>query len=379
MIFSKKNFYSQEDLDILRLIRSENVGNRTFILLTNLFGSATEALKHVGEFALRGGKKRAIKVCSKESALKEIELQTKNNSYFITYKSKFYSKLLLEIPNFPIVLTYKGNINFLNEEKIIAIVGSRNCSVNGKIFANKISKELVEKGFITVSGMALGIDTQVHQSSLGRTIAVLAGGIDHIYPFANKYLYDKLAETSLIISELPIGVTATGRNFPQRNRIISGLALATTVIEAGEKSGSLITARLALEQNREVFATPGFPLDPKCYGSNKLIKNGLAHLLSSTDDILENILINKKDMNIKEDVKDKPPTTLSSQFINQITNKDRKVITSALSPTPVSFEELSGITNIDIKIVYTICLELELAGKVHRDEYSNKIYLIYND
>lgn len=269
---NKAPAYSDETIDILRLIRSENVGPKTFFNLVKFFGSASCALENVQDFSVKGGRSKPIKLYSKDSALKELRELEKNNSYLITYKDQNYSELLLQIPDFPPVLSYKGNISLLNHEKIIAIVGARNSSVNGKAFAAKLSKDLVKAGYITVSGLARGIDSSVHSSSLDHTIAVIAGGTDHIYPPENKTLYEEIAKNGLILAELPIGSKPLSQHFPQRNRIISGLALATIVIEAGIKSGSLITANFALEQNRDVFAVPGFPLDPICIGSNQLIK-----------------------------------------------------------------------------------------------------------
>lgn len=368
--------YSNETIDILRLIRSENVGPKTFFSLMKIFGSASEALGNVQEFSVRGGKAKPIKLYSKEAAFKELDALEKNESYLITYKDSNYSELLSQIHDFPPVISYKGNITLLNHDKIIAMVGARNCSINGQNFASKIAKDLIKHGYITVSGLARGIDSAVHSASPENTIAVLAGGIDHIYPPENKKLYHSIAEGGLILAELPIGSSPLSQHFPQRNRIISGLALATIVIEASLKSGSLITANFALEQNREVLAVPGFPLDPRCAGSNRLIKNG-AILLESVDDVLANVL--SKDR-IKDSLKD------SSTYIGnfnifmgnkiEITDKDRKSMMALLSASPVTFEDVANKLKLDLPILYTICLELELAGKITRSS-GNKISLIY--
>nr|WP_232218717.1 DNA-processing protein DprA [Rickettsia conorii] len=170
------------------------------------------------------------------------------------------------------------------------MVGAKNAAANGRSFAHKIANDLVKEGYITVSGLAREIDSSVHQDAISQTIGVIAGGIDHIYPPENKKLFENLAEEGLILAELPIGSTPPplGKHFPQRNRIISGLALGVVVVEASLKSGSLITAKFALEQNREIFAVPGFPLDPRCQGTNKLIREG-AYLVESVDDIVANL------------------------------------------------------------------------------------------
>jgi len=375
---NKAPAYSNETIDILRLIRSENVGPKTFFNLIKFFGSATRALENVEDFSVKGGRSKPIKVYSKDSALKELKELEKNNSYLITYKDLDYSELLLQIPDFPPVLSYKGNISLLNYEKIIAIVGARNSSVNGKAFAAKLSKDLVKAGYVTVSGLARGIDSAVHSSSLGHTIAVIAGGIDHIYPPENKALDEEIAKNGLLLAELPIGSKPLSQHFPQRNRIISGLALATIVIEAGMKSGSLITANFALEQNRDVFAVPGFPLDPRCMGSNQLIKNG-AYLLESVDDIVINV-ISKDKFQKKLEEKTSYFNNMSLYMGNnsniQVTDRNRAAVVELLSASEVTFEAVAQQLQLELPILYTIFLELELAGKITRST-GNKISLIY--
>ncbi len=369
--------YSNETIDILRLIRSENVGPRTFIQLINFFGSASKAIENIADFSLKGGRRKPIKVFTKADAEKEIERLTKNKSYLLTYKDFNYSQLLLQIDDFPPVISYKGNVELLNSEKSIAIVGSRNSSINSRAFAKKISSDLIKEGYVTVSGLARGIDTAVHEVSGSQNIAVIAGGIDHIYPQENKKLYEKIISEALLIAELPIGSKPLSQHFPQRNRIISGLSLATIVIEAGLKSGSLITANYALEQNRDVFAVPGFPSDPRCMGSNQLIKDG-AHLLESSQDIISNLQSYKKLKKSLEESSDydnnfKIPVDSANL---QIQTKDRELIVSMLSSTPITYELLASETKLAMPLVYTICLELELAGKIARHA-GNKISLIY--
>lgn len=375
---NKAPAYSDETIDILRLIRSENVGPKTFFNLVKFFGSASCALENVQDFSVKGGRSKPIKLYSKDSALKELRELEKNNSYLITYKDPNYSELLLQIPDFPPVLSYKGNISLLNHEKIIAIVGARNSSVNGKAFAAKLSKDLVKAGYITVSGLARGIDSSVHSSSLDYTIAVIAGGIDHIYPPENKTLYEEIAKNGLILAELPIGSKPLSQHFPQRNRIISGLALATIVIEAGIKSGSLITANFALEQNRDVFAVPGFPLDPRCIGSNKLIKNG-AYLLESVDDIVTNVVSKdkfQKELEEKASCFNNIGLYMGNKGNIQVTDRNRTAVVELLSASEVTFEVVAEQLQLELPILYTIFLELELAGKITRTA-GNKISLIY--
>lgn len=378
---SSKTSYSLETINILRLIRSENVGPKTFYSLIKLFGDVATSIENIEDFSLRGGKSKPIKVFSKSDAEKEIELLEKNNAKIITYKSSEYSRLLFEIYDPPPILSYKGNIDLLNHHKCIAIVGARNASANGRSFAHKIATGLTEQGYVTVSGLARGIDSSVHQAVISKTIGVIAGGIDHIYPPENKKLFEELAEEGLIIAELPVGSTPLGKHFPQRNRIIAGLALATVVVEAGLKSGSLITARFALEQNKEIFAVPGFPLDPRCQGTNKLIREG-AHLVESVNDIVANLPqyeeFIKKDESLFKDFAELDANfkTLNTMHVKEPSKKERTAIIGLLSAVPIDFNYLQKTTELPLPIIYTIILELELAGKVMRHP-GNKISLVY--
>ena len=318
-----------------------------------------------------------LKICTKAAAEQEIEQLHKNNAYLLTYKDFNYSQLLLQIHDFPPVLTYKGNVELLNATKIVAIVGARNSSINSRSFAQRISADLVKSGYVTVSGLARGIDTAVHEVSGAQNIAVVAGGIDHIYPPENKKLYEKIIAEALLVAELPIGSKPLSQHFPQRNRIISGLSLATIVIEASLKSGSLITANYALEQNREVFAVPGFPLDPRCMGSNKLIKDG-AYLLESSADIIANIASYqelKKSFEESSSYNNNFKTPVSSNNW-EIKDSDRDMVITLLSSTTITYELLAIETKLAMPVIYTICLELELAGKIARHA-GNRISLIY--
>ena len=369
--------YDIETINILRLIRSENIGPKTFFSLIKLFGDEATAIDNAPDFSLRGGKSKPIKIFSKSDAEKELELLEKDNAKIITYKSPEYSKLLLEIYDPPPILSYKGNIELLNHNKCVAIVGARNASANGRSFAHKIANDLVKEGYITISGLARGIDSSVHQAAISQTIGVIAGGIDHIYPPENKKLFENLAEEGLILAELPIGSTPLGKHFPQRNRIISGLALGVVIVEASLKSGSLITAKFALEQNREIFAVPGFPLDPRCQGTNKLIREG-AYLVESVDDIVANLPqyeeFMKKDNGLFKDFVELG--TVNTRYVKEPSQKERTAILELLSSVPIDFEFLQKETELSLPIIYTVILELELAGKAIRHA-GNKISLVY--
>ncbi|MGI4775788.1 MAG: DNA-processing protein DprA [Janthinobacterium lividum] len=369
--------YSEEVIDILKLIRSENIGPITFLKLIKTFGSAKSALENIEELSINGGYQKPIKIYSRESVKRELELLSKNNSKLLTYLSPKYSKLLLEIPDFPPIISYKGNIELLKNKKPIAIVGSRNASINARAFTTKIATELTTQGCILVSGLARGIDTAVHKANTAKTIAIIAGGIDHIYPPENARLHEEIAENGLIIAELPIGTKPLGKHFPQRNRLISGLSLGTVVVEASLRSGSLITARTALDQNREVFAVPGFPLDPRSEGTNKLIKDG-AILVESVKDIIDNLdnfdhLVslndNQSDANINF-------SSLSTNYLKQINSKMRQTVIDHLSSTPINLEDLIKETDFPLPIIHMIILELELAGRIARSP-GNKVSLVY--
>lgn len=383
----KSPTYSQETINILRLYRSENVGAKTFQQLIELFGTASNAIENIAEYSLRGGRSKPIKVYSEADAIQEIENLNKIGANLLTYKDPEYPQLLRHIADFPPVISYLGNASLLNNDKIIAIVGARSASINGKSFASKLSKDLIDKGFVTASGLARGIDTAVHSTDCSSTIAVVAGGIDTIYPPENTKLFEKISKEGIIIAEQAIGTKILGSFFPMRNRIISGISHGTAIIEASLKSGSLITAKYALEQNRDVFAMPGFPLDPRSHGSNSLIKDG-ALLLESAEDIIANIssfdpLNPLCKTNIKKSLADFATNDNNFRVQNisdeiTVTDSDRRRVIDLLSSTPVSIENIIDETQMPITIIYTICLELELAGRISRHP-GGKISLTYRD
>lgn len=362
---SSSSSYTQEVINIVRLIRSENVGIRTFFHLIKFFGTAAKALNHVKDLAKEGGRKTPIKVCSADEVMQEIEQLNKIGARLLTYLDPEYSRLLLQIADPPPVISYIGNKQLLND-KSIAVVGARNASLNGLAFAGKIAGELSKRQFTVVSGLARGIDTVAHRSCIDlKTIAVLAGGIDHIYPQENRELYKQIGRQGLLVAELPFGVAPLSRHFPQRNRIISGLCVATVVVEANLKSGSLVTARYALEQNREIFAVPGFPLDPRSQGTNKLIREG-AHILESVEDILHNLPAERQATLKAEEDQHQDLSKFNQYDMGNVDNNMREQIFELLSNTPISVEAIAQVTSLPMPIIYLIILELELAGKVLR-------------
>src|SRR5207248_8543452 len=271
-------------IDWLRLIRSDNVGPRTFRSLINHFGSARSALEGLPELAHRGGATRSQRICSEEDARDEIAASNRLGVALLAPGEAGYPPRLAALDDAPPLLAVRGAPPLLGVRgapevlmrPMIGIGGSRNASGAGLKFAGTIARDLGEAGFIIVSGLARGIDQAAHRASLGSgTVAVLAGGHDRIYPPEHEELLAQLLDAGgAAISEMPVGHVPRARDFPRRNRLISGTAVGVVVVEAAHHSGSLITARIAAEQGREVFAVPGSPLDPRAAGTNDLIKQG---------------------------------------------------------------------------------------------------------
>jgi len=360
-------------LDWLRLARSENVGPITFYQLLNHFGSVKNALENLADMATKGGKANPIHVISLAEAEKEYAAHMKAGAHLLTALDSNYPRLLASLPDAPPVLSVFGDPNILGKRSL-AVVGSRNASLNGKRFAESISKELGQHGWIITSGLARGIDTHAHKGSLPTgTIAVLAGGVDHIYPPENQVLYDAIKEKGAIISEAPFGATPKSHFFPRRNRLISGLSTGVIVVEAAYKSGSLITARYALEQGREVFAVPGSPYDPRCRGTNSLIAQG-ATLVQCVQDITDGVIHHLPKGTLQEataSYEDKPRINNFAE----VTDKQRQLVEENLSHSPVGLDELARQCQICTEELLCIILELEMAGKIERSS-GNQIALI---
>jgi DNA processing protein len=272
-------------IDWLRLIRTEGVGPRTFLSLLNHYGGAGEALRALPELSRkRAGK--AVTIAPEADAERELDHVRRFGARFVARGEPDYPKALAAIESAPPLVTVIGSAN-LAAQPLVSIVGSRNASVAGLKMAEKLSHDLGAAGFGIVSGLARGIDTRTHEASLPTcAIAVVAGGLDKLYPEENRALFERMCERGAVVSEMPMGWVPRGRDFPRRNRIVSGLSLGTIIVEAARKSGSLITARFANEQGREVFAVPGSPFDPRAEGPNDLIRDG-ATLTRGSRDVLE--------------------------------------------------------------------------------------------
>jgi DNA processing protein len=354
-----------ERLASLRLIRSENVGPTTFRGLVGYFGSAKAALEALPGLSRRGGAARSIRIASLTEAEEELVRTTRLGGSLICIGESGYPPWLRHGDAPPPLIAVRGAPCHL-VSPAIAIVGARNASVAGRKIAALLAKGLGEAGFVIVSGLARGIDSAAHEAALqGGTVAVFAGGIDAVYPSENEALFQRILDAGGCgISEMRLGWEPRARDFPRRNRVIAGMALATIVVEAAERSGSLITARRALEQNREVFAVPGSPLDPRAAGSNDLIKQG-ARIVTNVADVIDAV----RPM-LATNVAIPQPNSfcapVSEEAVAEPVENDRGSVIEALGPTPVEIDEVIRFTGLPARLVHIVLLELDLAGRVER-------------
>ncbi|HEY7247123.1 MAG TPA: DNA-processing protein DprA [Xanthobacteraceae bacterium] len=348
-------------LDWLCLIRSQHVGPRIFRALINRYGSARAALDALPDLARRGGASAPSRIYSLDNAKRELAAMKALGVTLIAMGEAAYPQRLQMIDDAPPLLAVRGNITAFGPP-MIAIVGARNASAAGIRFAERLARDLGQSGFITVSGLARGIDGAAHRGSLDSgTIAVLAGGHDHIYPPEHASLATAILAQGLLVSEMPLGWQPRAADFPRRNRLISGLAAGIVVVEAAKRSGSLITARLALEQGREVFAVPGSPLDPRAEGSNDLLKQGATIVTTAEDviSVLGPILGHPIDLPAEE------PERAQARG-SEPDSGERSRIVDLLGPSPTSVDDLIRLSRCSAGAVRTVLLELELAGRIER-------------
>jgi DNA processing protein len=346
----------------LRLARTQNVGPVTFANLISRYPSPIDALAAVPHLARRGGGNE-LRIPSDDDARKELEALNKLGGRMIASIEPEFPQGLAALEAPPPLISVLGHISVLQRE-MVAIVGARNASALGRKFAQTIAAELGDANLVIASGLARGIDTAAHEGSLKTgTCAVVAGGIDIVYPPENQALYERIRAEGAIVSEMPVGQAPQARHFPRRNRIIAGLARGVIIVEAAEGSGSLITANYALEQNREIFAVPGSPLDPRAKGTNRLIREG-ATLTESASDVL-NVLHPILGGGFRE-----PDSTMRGTGDLKSTEAEadriRKQIIELLGPSPVEVDELIRQTGAPVAAVLTVLLELELAGRLMR-------------
>lgn len=368
---------SDEDFARLRLVRSARIGPVTYKQLIGRFGSARAAIDALPELAKRGGA-RGVKLANEGTVEREIAATMKIGADFVFLGNADYPALLAYSDMAPAVLVTRGDRSIWDNPSV-AMVGARNASAAACKLARTFALDLADRGVAVVSGLARGIDTAAHRGAIdGQTIAVIAGGIDNVYPPENRDLQEEIADRALLISEMPFGTEPRARHFPHRNRIIAALSQGTVVVEAAPRSGSLITARLAAEAGREVMAVPGSPLDPRSRGCNGLIRDG-ATLVQSADDIIE--MLSGWDGPTQADVdrlelRDGEPGHFQAEGailawpdetpIVDAAETDRDTLTQLLSANYVSIDELVRQSEISVETVQLCLLELELAGKLER-------------
>ncbi|WOI55683.1 DNA-processing protein DprA [Palleronia sp. LCG004] len=352
--------HTEEDLLAwLRLLRSRRVGTSTFFRLMSECGDARAALDRLPGLASASGLS-GYAACPVETARDEMRRGTIAGARLVAWGSSDYPPLLAAIPDPPPLLWARGRVELLRARSV-AIVGARNASSLGLRMARALATGLGGAGIVTVSGLARGIDTISHQASLQTgTIAVMAGGVDVVYPSENATLAREIEETGLIVSEQPMGMQPQARHFPRRNRIISGLAGATVVVEAAAKSGSLITARDALEQGREVLAVPGHPFDARASGCNMLIRDG-ATLVRGPQDVLEALAQEPFERHATE-----PPASPPAEARIPATDDLHQLILDRLGPSPTSEDQLIRDIDRPTGIVAAEIVALELEGRILR-------------
>jgi DNA processing protein len=375
----------------LRLVRSESVGPRTFRALFDRHGSAQAALEALPELARRAG--RSVRITTEAEAEREMELARRHGVRFVAFGEAEYPKALRAIDSAPPLLGVRGRAAAL-AEPMVAIVGSRNASAAGLKFTGTLARDLGHAGFVIVSGLARGIDTQAHAASLPTgTVAVLAGGHDRVYPPENARLLAELLERGAAVSEMPMGLEPRGRDFPRRNRLVSGLSLGVVVVEAAGRSGSLITARFALEQGREVFAVPGSPLDPRAEGTNALIRQG-ATLCADASHVVSVLapLVATEPQPGRMEEGERPDAGAEAPLWDELDLDGVAQAPSAasppedadaaqpvepamaalaqvvrfLGPSPVAVDDLVRASGLAVRQVQSVLLDLELSGRLER-------------
>ncbi len=353
----------RQRLNWLRLIRTPNVGPASFRDLINRFGSAETAIEMLPELMMSGGANRVARIPSVAQAEAEMEIARKCGARFVGIGEADYPPVLRRMDNPPPLLAIKGTGAVFGLTPV-AIVGARNASLAGIKMARMLADGLGRENYSIISGLARGIDTAAHHGSLATgTIGVLAGGLDRPYPPENIGLCEEIAQNGgAVVSEMPFGWEPRAQDFPRRNRIVAGMALGLVVVEAAKRSGSLISARLAGEMGRLVFAVPGSPLDPRAAGTNGLLKDG-ATLVTEVNDIISAIapligapLPPPPAFEEPPDFSATPPPL----------DDDRARVIEALGPVPVGVDEIIRHTGLHPAQVFMILLELDLAGRLER-------------
>lgn len=348
---------------MLRLLRSEHVGPVTFRRLLQRCGSAAVALEALPALARRGGRRQTLRIAGRAEAEAELERVERLGGRALYLGEAAYPAALAALEDAPPILYLLGDPALLSA-RCVALVGARNASGNGQRLAQRFAAELSAAGVTVVSGLARGIDGAAHRGALPRTVAVVAGGLDVIYPPQHRDLAAEIAAKGAVVAEMAPGTVPQARHFPRRNRIISGLSLVVVVVEAAPRSGSLITARLALEQGREVLAVPGSPLDPRAQGCNLLIRQG-AVLVQTAEDILETLPpVQRRAFAAPLPPAFRPQAPVIEE--ESLPSEERAALLSLLSPSPVAVDEVVRRCQFSASLVQDLLLELELAGRLER-------------
>ncbi len=347
----------------LRLIRTRRVGPHSFWSLLDRFETAQAALDALPDLSRHGGARKPLQPFAAELAEQEYLGLRGIGGHLLVAVDAVFPPLLRQIDDPPPVLSVRGNPAILSAPSV-AMVGARNASTNGQRFAAGLAQNLSAQGLSLTSGLARGIDAAVHRATVaqGMTVAVVAGGVDIIYPREHGELYEELVNNAVVIAEMPLSMQPTARHFPHRNRIIAGIAAATVVVEAAERSGSLITARYAADFSREVCAVPGNPLDPRAAGTNQLLRDGAA-LVCSAQDVLDC-------PPALQTLHEPKPLKTSTQPLTKLSDDDvrlaRDSLLKCLGPTPCSIDELFRECQVPARLGAAALVELELGGTVER-------------
>lgn len=360
---------ADQRLASLRLIRSDNVGPVTFRELVTHFGTAERALDALPELSRRGGYRQPIRVCPRDAAEAELAAAARIGARALVVGEPGYPQALAAIDPPPPLIYIKGNAGHL-ARPMLAIVGARNGSAAGLKLARLFASGIGGAGFVIVSGLARGIDAAAHEAALPTgTVAVLAGGPDNVYPPEHLILQQRIAEEGCLVTENPPGFAPRAQDFPRRNRIVSGLALGVLIVEAARRSGTLVTARMAGEQGREVFAIPGHPLDPRAEGTNGLLKSG-ATLVTEPDDVLQALspLLREPLRRASAPAPSRQDTLPldAPQVPTSLVEADRSRLLDALGPAPTDVDELARATGLSPRAIQIGLLELALAGRLER-------------
>lgn len=386
----------KQRLACLRLIRSENVGPATFRALINTYGGATAALAALPDLAKRGG--RTIRICPEGDALRELEAARRIGAVPLFTIEPGYPAVMAFLEQAPPMIYARGDTRLLNSAAL-AVIGSRRASAAGIKLTRLLASAAGDAGIVVVSGLARGIDAAAHEAALATgTVAVLAGGLDIVYPPEHKALQEQIAERGCLISERPPGLEPKARDFPRRNRIISGISYGVLVIEAAQRSGTLITARFAAEQGREVLAVPGHPLDPRAEGTNSLLKGGATLVTDGADvvDAFRHIMVpgavagrlqaktfepgGGRGGAWHEPAMDGAPAPMPSPAGGAdptAETDERQRIIALLGPAPINADELARSALVPIQKVQIVLLELALAGRL--EHHGNQLVSLRDD